>query len=105
MCDYLKEHYKEDTTMYKIWEYFIRAAFVTLTTLLAIAVPNLALIISIMGALCMTMTGFLFPAIVDICIMYSEHGVKCGYISRDLLIFLFGLSGFTTGIYVAIRSI
>uniref|UniRef100_A0A1B0DHF4 Amino acid transporter transmembrane domain-containing protein n=1 Tax=Phlebotomus papatasi TaxID=29031 RepID=A0A1B0DHF4_PHLPP len=105
MCDYLKKHYKEDTNMYKIWDYSIRAAFVTVTTLLAIAVPNLALIISIMGALCMTMTGFFFPAIVEICVMYSEHGVKCGYISRDLLIILLGIIGFASGIYVAIRSI
>ncbi|RZC36303.1 proton-coupled amino acid transporter 1, partial [Asbolus verrucosus] len=55
-------------------EYSIRIFLVTLTVVCAIIVPNLGAFISLVGALCLSMLGLIFPAIIDTFTFYEEPG-------------------------------
>ncbi|XP_059610616.1 proton-coupled amino acid transporter-like protein CG1139 [Phlebotomus argentipes] len=104
--DYFKQHFRENSTKFKVAEYVLRISFVILTVLLAIAVPKLALIISFIGAVVLSMLSFVFPAVMDICIMHAEHGSRSNWpLWRNILVIIFGFTGMTTGFYVTIRDI
>ncbi|KAJ9585748.1 hypothetical protein L9F63_002443, partial [Diploptera punctata] len=48
-----------------ILEYIVRTCLVLFTFLLAVAIPNLELFISLFGALCLAALGIAFPAIIE----------------------------------------
>lgn len=52
--------------------YKVRAAMIVGTVLLAIAVPNLGPVISLIGAVGFSMCGFFFPALVETVIAYDK---------------------------------
>ena len=70
---------------------------------LAAAVPQLDNIISLVGALTMTVLGFVFPVVIHTLTFYEKLS-KLEFI-KNSLIFVFSILGALAGSYTAIYSI
>lgn len=88
-------------------EYGIRFGLVTLTLILAILIPNLGGFISLVGAVCLSMLGLIFPAIIDLVTFYEHPGLgRFNWrLWKNVFLIFFGLIGFLTGTYVSINDI
>ncbi|KAK3932261.1 Proton-coupled amino acid transporter-like protein [Frankliniella fusca] len=51
---------------YELWETLYRSGLVLLTYLVAIVLPNLDFIISLLGVFCLSMLGITFPALMEV---------------------------------------
>ncbi|XP_049960706.1 proton-coupled amino acid transporter-like protein CG1139 [Schistocerca serialis cubense] len=91
-----------------IFEYIVRISLVTITFLLAAAVPNLELFISLFGSLCLSAIGIAFPAIIQSCIIWKSRSGKLKFVLRNMKnIFLvsFASLGLVVGTYISISDI
>ncbi|XP_049786169.1 proton-coupled amino acid transporter-like protein CG1139 [Schistocerca cancellata] len=91
-----------------IFEYIVRISLVTITFLLAAAVPNLELFISLFGSLCLSAIGIAFPAIIQSCIIWKSSSGKLKFVLRNMKnIFLvsFASLGLVVGTYISISDI
>uniref|UniRef100_A0A2M3YXZ0 Putative amino acid transporter n=1 Tax=Anopheles braziliensis TaxID=58242 RepID=A0A2M3YXZ0_9DIPT len=61
-----------DSPRSTFYEYITRTVLVLITFLLAVAIPNLELFISLFGALCLSALGIAFPALIQTC-TYWHH--------------------------------
>lgn len=88
-------------------EYSIRISLVILTVILAILIPNLGGFISLVGAVCLSMLGLIFPAVIDLVTFYEDPGLgRFNWrLWKNLFLIMFGLIGFVTGTYVSIQEI
>ncbi|XP_044766732.1 proton-coupled amino acid transporter-like protein pathetic isoform X2 [Coccinella septempunctata] len=88
-------------------EYTIRISLIILTVVLAIVVPNLSGFISLVGAVCLSMLGMIFPAIIETLTCYEEPGFgKFSWrLYKNIFLIIFGLVGFLTGSYVSLQEI
>lgn len=88
-------------------EYGIRTAIVTGTVIIAIAIPNLGGFISLVGAVCLSTLGLIFPAVIDLITFYDEPGLgRFNWrLWKNLFLITFGVIGFVTGSYVSILEI
>lgn len=88
-------------------EYSIRIAIIIGTVAVAIAVPNLGGFISLVGAVCLSTLGLIFPAVIDLITFYDEPGLgRYNWrLWKNLFLIGFGLLGFVTGTYVSINEI
>lgn len=87
--------------------YSIRICLIFLTVVLAILIPNLGGFISLVGAVCLSMLGLIFPAVIDLITFYEEPGLgRFNWrLYKNLFLIFFGLIGFLTGTYVSIIEI
>ncbi|XP_019755485.2 proton-coupled amino acid transporter-like protein CG1139 [Dendroctonus ponderosae] len=87
--------------------YAIRIILVFITVVLAILIPNLGGFISLVGAVCLSMLGLIFPATIDLVTFYDDPGMgKYNWrLYKNLFLIFFGLVGFLTGTYVSIFEI
>lgn len=109
-----------------LWEYFVRTVLVLLTckwtpdhfqsniksnfsfvVLLAVAIPNLELFISLFGALCLSALGLAFPALVEYCTFHKERDgfSKLILILKAVIIIIIGLAGLIIGTYTSLSEI
>lgn len=89
-----------------LYELLIRAGIVILTFLCAVAVPDLSLFLSLVGAFCLSILGLIFPALLEMCCKYgTTYGKWKFHLWKDLLIVLFGILGGVIGTYVSISEI
>ncbi|XP_063239533.1 proton-coupled amino acid transporter-like protein CG1139 [Bacillus rossius redtenbacheri] len=87
-------------------EYLMRTAMVISTFLLAVAIPRLELFISLFGALCLAALGIVFPATIELCLLWPDRFGRCRWIlAKDLVIILCGVSGLLVGSYTSILEI
>ncbi|CAH1970311.1 unnamed protein product [Acanthoscelides obtectus] len=88
-------------------EYGIRTSLVILTVVMAILIPNLGGFIGLVGAVCLSMLGMIFPSIIDLVTFYEDPGLgKYNWrLWRNGFLICFGLLGFVTGTYVSINEI
>ncbi|KAK5639777.1 hypothetical protein RI129_010588 [Pyrocoelia pectoralis] len=88
-------------------EYAVRILLVVGTVIIAIAIPNLGGFISLVGAVCLSTLGLIFPAIIDLVTFYEEPGLgRYNWrLWKNVLLIIFGVIGFVTGTYVSIREI
>lgn len=70
---------------------------------LAAAVPQLNNIISLVGALSMSVLGFVFPVAIHSLTFYEKLSVT--ELAKNIAIFLFGVLGSLAGSYTAIYNI
>ncbi|MGH0130279.1 UNVERIFIED_CONTAM: hypothetical protein FKN15_057039 [Acipenser sinensis] len=82
----------------------VRAALVTLTCVIAILVPELDLVISLVGSVSSSALALIFPPILEILTFHSE-GLPWWVICKNFLISVIGLVGFVAGTYVSIEQI
>ncbi|XP_049819913.1 proton-coupled amino acid transporter-like protein CG1139 isoform X2 [Aethina tumida] len=91
----------------KMAERVIRYSLIVLTVVIAICVPNLGGFISLVGAVCLSMLGMIFPAIIDTVTNYEDPGLGVfkWRLVKNILLIAFGLIGFVFGTYVSIKEI
>lgn len=73
--------------------------------LVAISCPSLTIILSLVGAMCMSFLGLILPAVLDICVKYDTgYGPIKIYLISSLLLGFLGLVGAIVGTYVPIQE-
>lgn len=88
-------------------EYSIRIVLVCFTVAVAIAIPNLGPFISLVGAVCLSTLGLMFPSIIELVVCWDSPGLgKWNWVLwKNILIIMFGILGFVTGTYTSIHEI
>lgn len=89
-------------------EYCIRIGLVVFTVITAILIPRLGPFISLIGAICLSTLGLMFPSLIELVTVWeSENGLgKWNWILwKNIAIIMFGVLGFATGSYVSVLDI
>ncbi|KAL7290545.1 hypothetical protein TKK_0015313 [Trichogramma kaykai] len=89
-------------------EYIVRIVLVTFTVGMAITIPNLGPFISLVGAICLSTLGLMFPSIIELVTFWEQdHGFGFCFwkLWKNLLIIAFGFLGFLTGTYTSMCEI
>lgn len=75
--------------------------------MLAAAVPNLGPFISLIGAVCLSTLGLMFPAIIETITYWDvpSLGALNWRLYKNALLVAFGIVGFLTGSYVSFMEI
>lgn len=97
----------EKTKMKIIYEYGVRTTIVIITFVLAAAIPNLELFISLIGALCLATMGIALPAIIQMLTFWdSIHGLeKTIFVLKNLTMILIAVMGFLIGVTTSVSEI
>ncbi|XP_035265473.1 proton-coupled amino acid transporter 1 [Anguilla anguilla] len=82
----------------------IRTALVIFTCLLAILIPELDLVISLVGSISSSALALIFPPLLQI-LAYHDDGLSRWVVLKNCLISLVGIVGFVAGTYVSIEQI
>ncbi|XP_057205555.1 proton-coupled amino acid transporter 1 [Triplophysa rosa] len=82
----------------------IRVALVGLTCALAVLIPELDLVISLVGSVSSSALALIFPPLLQI-ITFHNEGMKRWVMIKDVAISLVGLVGFVAGTYISIQEI
>lgn len=82
----------------------LRTVLVVFTCALAVLIPELDLVISLVGSVSSSFLALIFPPILQIAAFHNE-GLSPLVTAKNALISLVGLLGFLTGTYVAIEQI
>lgn len=89
-------------------EYSIRVGIILLTLGTAIAIPNLGPFISLVGAVCLSFLGLIFPAVIET-VTYWDRPNGLGRFNwvlwKNMFLVMFGILGFLSGAYVSILDI
>ncbi|XP_042228127.1 proton-coupled amino acid transporter-like protein CG1139 [Homarus americanus] len=87
----------------RLGEYAFRAFLVLITFVLAAAIPNIGLFISLVGAMSSSTLAIIFPPIIEIVTFWPRvsrlNMIKC------FCIFVFGVVCFVTGTYASVEAI
>lgn len=89
-------------------EYSIRIALIVMTVCIAIAVPDLGPFISLVGAVCLSFLGLIFPAVIETVTFWDRPNGLGRYnwvLIKNVFLISFGILGFVTGSYVSILDI
>ncbi|XP_063220788.1 proton-coupled amino acid transporter-like protein CG1139 [Bacillus rossius redtenbacheri] len=91
----------------RLGEYCVRITIVVVAFLLAVAIPQLELFISLLGALCQSVLGIIVPALVDTASnWYSLDGGRLpSVVAKNLALAAIGLAGLLAGSYSALAKI
>lgn len=75
--------------------------------MLAVAIPNLELFISLFGALCLSALGLAFPALIDYCTFAKQTKgfSKIILVVKNVLIAFIGAAGLVIGTYTSLEEI
>lgn len=78
-----------------------------LTVLVAAGIPNLGPFISLIGAVCLSTLGLIFPSVIEIVTYWERPGMgKLNWrLWKNVSLIVFGIVGFLTGTYVSILEI
>ncbi|XP_054756016.1 proton-coupled amino acid transporter 1-like isoform X2 [Lytechinus pictus] len=91
-----------------IAEYAFRTIIVIITMILAIAIPQLSLFISLVGAMASSTLALIFPPLIEE-LTFGFHGYRTPTsilrLIKNAFICLFGLIGFGAGTFVSIQGI
>lgn len=88
-------------------EYIVRILLVLAIAAVAIAFPKLGPIINLIGAVCLSTLGLMFPSVIELVTVWEkENGLgRFNWVLwKNILIILFGFVGFVTGCYVSIKE-
>ncbi|KAG0716570.1 Proton-coupled amino acid transporter 4 [Chionoecetes opilio] len=84
-------------------EYAFRAFLVLLTFVLAAAIPNIGLFISLVGAVASSTLAIIFPPIIELVTFWPR--ISRWGIAKCVVIFTFGVICFLTGSYASIQAV
>lgn len=101
----LKKHFHTEKSKH-LAEYGLRTALVFLTFALAIAIPNLGAVISLVGAFSSSALALIFPPLIEIVTFWPDQLGKFHWVFwKDIGIVIFGFVGFLIGSYVSLLNI
>ncbi|KAH8298198.1 hypothetical protein KR018_010617, partial [Drosophila ironensis] len=84
----------------------LRVVLVTFTFLLAACIPNLSIIISLVGAVSSSALALIAPPIIEMITFYNVgYGRYKWMLWKDILIMIFGLAGFVFGTWASLADI
>lgn len=85
-------------------EYVIRISLVVFTVTVAALIPDLGPFISLVGAICLSTLGLMFPSIIELIVCWDTPGLGTlnWKLWKNVLIISFGFLGFVTGTYTSI---
>ncbi|KAI8430633.1 hypothetical protein MSG28_000836 [Choristoneura fumiferana] len=92
----------------KLAEYSIRIFIIVMTLCIAVAIPNLGPFISLVGAVCLSFLGLIFPAVIETVTFWDRPnglGTWNWVMWKNLFLVSFGILGFFSGSYVSILDI
>ncbi|XP_059480790.1 proton-coupled amino acid transporter-like protein CG1139 [Neocloeon triangulifer] len=99
---YLSPHIKSKG--YRITtEFVVRTLLVVLTFLVAAAVPELDLFISLIGAFTLSILGIVLPAVIQMATFEDERSSL--RLAKNIFLIVFGLVGLVTGTYISVKDI
>lgn len=78
-----------------------------LAVLLAVSIPRLELFISLFGALCLSVLGIGFPALIEICVLWPERdfGPLNYVLWKDIMLIIIGILAMVLGTYISVQDI
>lgn len=78
-----------------------------LTVIIAIAIPDIGPFMTLVGAICLSTLGLMFPAIIEVVTYWDDPGMGVLYwrLWKNILSALFGVVALLTGTYVAIKEL
>uniref|UniRef100_A0A1B6DPC9 Amino acid transporter transmembrane domain-containing protein n=1 Tax=Clastoptera arizonana TaxID=38151 RepID=A0A1B6DPC9_9HEMI len=90
-----------------IAEYTIRVSLVCISVIIAILVPNLGPFISLVGAVCLSTMGLMFPSLIELIVYWDSPGLgRYNWLLwKNLVVIAFGIVGFVTGSYTSLHEI
>lgn len=86
-------------------EIIFRSAMCFVTFIMAEAIPQLGLFISLVGAVSSTALALVFPPIIEMIVCWNSTSFSYFTITKDVMIVLIGVLGFATGTYESVTSI
>ncbi|KAG8240467.1 hypothetical protein J437_LFUL010805 [Ladona fulva] len=86
-------------------EHVYRYVLVIFTAILALAIPKLDALMNLIGAVCLSTAGLIFPAVLETLFRYDNLGKFYWILAKNMLIILFGLLGFATGMVTSIQGV
>ncbi|XP_067010219.1 proton-coupled amino acid transporter-like protein pathetic isoform X2 [Anabrus simplex] len=86
-------------------EYILRTLLVCFTLCLAIVIPKLSDIISLVGAVSSSTLALIFPPFIEILTFWNDFGKNNWILWKDIAIMGFGVCGFGFGTYASIDNI
>lgn len=102
---WVKIYFHTDRSI-RLAEHATRTILVFATFALAIAIPNLGAVISLVGAFSSSALALIFPPLIEIITLWPIGWGKSNWVLwKDLSIVLFGLMGFCIGSYVSFLNI
>jgi len=87
-------------------EYALRTFLITLTIVLAVAVPTISPFISLIGALCFSLLGLVVPAFIEVITFWDRGlGPYRWRLWKNIVVGIFGVMALAFGSYTSIREI
>ncbi|KAH9630371.1 hypothetical protein HF086_004504 [Spodoptera exigua] len=84
-------------------DYALRLGCATVPFLMAIAAPTLGPFIGLMGSLCLSTTAIMFPAVLDICVLYPDkYGTGSYKLISDIITIVLGVFCCLSGVYISL---
>lgn len=78
---------------------------VLVTFAVAELVPNLGLLLTLIGSVCCVVLSFVFPAVSELIILNSEGGIGMLRWTKNIAILLIALAGFVFGGWFSLKQI
>lgn len=107
-CKYSQTFSISNNVSYQFIEIEIHIILVIqFTVILAVAIPNLSLFISLIGALSLSTLGILFPPFLECVYKWNRTSgsTKAFMIFRNIVICVIGLAGFVIGTTLSLKDI
>lgn len=101
--DIILNHYIRNETNPHLVEAIVRALYVVVSTLNAIAFPNLGPLLGLVGAFSVSLLNLIFPCILELCVLYSDtYGRMKWILWKNIILAIVGLFTFFYGTYSAV---
>lgn len=106
MYPHIRENFKLASKYPLTGELLFRTLMVLITFLVAILVPNLSALLSLIGAVCSTVLALVFPPLMEMILLdANDTKFKALIISKNTIILILSFLGFITGAYESIIGI
>ncbi|KAF4527238.1 hypothetical protein B566_EDAN016111 [Ephemera danica] len=86
-------------------EYIYRVVLVFITMCVGLAIPNLGSLMGLIGAVCLSTVGIMFPPVLETLVYWNDLGPGKWLLWKNICIFIFGFIGFSTGLYTSMVDI